>query len=487
MTRAGRRATIRADAQPDTAALDSITLENFRCFRERQTARLAPLTLLVGDNSTGKTSFMALIRALWDVAYGNRVPDFKEDPYDLGSFDDIAHHRGQRGGRADTFEAGFEVGLRRRRATGTSAEGASSERFSVIFERGGTVPVPRLRRLEQSDLWIEDRQNRGEHRELRIGTCRGSWTSANRPLGGGLPESDRTQYVTQPLLSLLLHVMQTRIVENEQSNFSPLGKSEKITSNDLSRFWEIVFEPEETSFETGFGNRRSIERPYASAPVRSRPRRTYDPARATPDPDGDYVPMYLANMSFQDRRGWADLKKALEKFGQDSGLFDEIDVRRLGKGGSEPFQLRVRKFGNRLKGPPRNMIDVGYGVSQVLPVVTELLRRDAPSMFLLQQPEVHLHPSAQAGLGSLFHAISGPDRRLIVETHSDHLIDRVRMDARDSRGKLKPDDVSILFFERGNLDVRIHSLRLDRQGNVLDAPKAYRAFFMEATRRSLGF
>ena len=48
--------------------MDSITLENFRCFRERQTAaRLAPLTLLVGENSTGKTSFMALIRALWDV------------------------------------------------------------------------------------------------------------------------------------------------------------------------------------------------------------------------------------------------------------------------------------------------------------------------------------------------------------------------------------------------------------------------------------
>ena len=496
MTRAGRRATVRADAQPDTAALDSITLENFRCFRERQTARLAPLTLLVGDNSTGKTSFMAMIRALWDMAYGHRVPDFKEDPYDLGGFDDIAHHRGRRGGRAaDRFEAGFEAGLRHRRATGAAAEGAGSHRFSVVFERGGTVPVPALRRLARGDLWIEDRRSRGAHREFRIGTRRGSWKSMNRYFDGGARESDRTEYAMQPFDSLFYKHIIPPYMGNEQLGFSPMDNSSPVTDKDLSRFEEIVdarFEKiadgdGDTLFESAFVHNPFAKRPYASAPVRSKPRRTYDPARAAPDPEGDYVPMYLANMSFQDRGGWEDLKEALEAFGRDSGLFDEIDVRRLGKGGSDPFQLRVRKFGKRLKGPPRNMTDVGYGVSQVLPVVAELLRRDAPSMFLLQQPEVHLHPSAQAGLGSLFCAIADPHRQLVVETHSDHLIDRVRMDARDGRGTLKPDDVSILFFERDELDVRIHSLRLDGEGNVLGTPEGYRAFFMEETRRSLGF
>ena len=87
--------------------MDRVTLKNFRCFRKEQVVRLAPLTLLVGENSTGKTSFMALIRALWDEAFGKKVPDFKELPYDLGSFDDIAHHRGGRGGRADSFDDGI--------------------------------------------------------------------------------------------------------------------------------------------------------------------------------------------------------------------------------------------------------------------------------------------------------------------------------------------------------------------------------------------
>ena len=51
--------------------------------------------------------------------------------------------------------------------------------------------------------------------------------------------------------------------------------------------------------------------------------------------------------------------------------------------------------------------------------------------------------------------------------HSDHLLDRVRMEVRDSTTKLKPEDVSILFFERDDLDVHIHSLRFDEEGNVL--------------------
>ena len=147
--------------------------------------------------------------------------------------------------------------------------------------------------------------------------------------------------------------------------------------------------------------------------------------------------------------------------------------------------MQVRKSGKRIKGPQRNLIDVGYGVSQVLPVVTELLRTDAPSVFLLQQPEVHLHPSAQAALGSLFCQIAGPKRQLVVETHSDHLLSRVRMDVRDGEGNLKPEDVSILFFERRDLDVHIHSLRIDDEGNILDAPPGYRRFFMEETTRSL--
>ena len=227
-------------------------------------------------------------------------------------------------------------------------------------------------------------------------------------------------------------------------------------------------------------------RPLAGAPIRSRPRRTYDPVRPSRDAEGEYIPTFLASEFHRGRNSWERLKSALEQFGIDSGLFDEITVRSLGRTEAAPFQLQVRKSGNRAKGPQRNLIDVAYGVSQALPILTELLRGDGPSLFLLQQPEIHLHPKAQAALGSLFCSIAGRDRQLIVETHSDYIIDRVRMDIRDKKSTLRPEGVSILYFEQGDLQVKIHSIRLDQMGNVLDAPNSYRDFFMGEVRRSIG-
>ena len=107
-------------------------------------------------------------------------------------------------------------------------------------------------------------------------------------------------------------------------------------------------------------------------------------------------------------------------------------------------------------------------------------------MFLLQQPEVHLHPQAQAALGTLFCQVAAEGRQLVVETHSDYIIDRVRMDVRDGTTGLKPEDVSILYFEPGDLDVKIHSIRIDSSGNVLDAPLSYGNFFMDEVSRSIG-
>ena len=226
--------------------------------------------------------------------------------------------------------------------------------------------------------------------------------------------------------------------------------------------------------------------PFASAPIRSRPRRTYDPSRPTPDPEGEYIPDYFASMSRNAPAQWERLKSDLEDFGHDSGLFDEIAVLSFGKTAGSPFQVQIRKFGKRLKGPKRNLIDVGYGVSQALPILAELLREDSPKMFLLQQPEIHLHPRAQAALGSLFCNLASSGKQIIVETHSDYILDRVRMDIRDRKTPLKAEDVSILYFERGELDVNIHSIRLDKDGNIHDMPLDYRRFFMEETRRSIG-
>ncbi|MDE0428781.1 MAG: AAA family ATPase [Caldilineaceae bacterium] len=452
--------------------MDEIRLKNYRCFREDQTARLAPLTLLVGENSTGKTSFLAIIRALWEFANDFRVPDFKEEPYDLGSFDEIAHFRGGRGGRAETFIAGIST-TRSNLPKGTSTP--LPQKFDVTFGKVGTVPFPVGRQYAFGDTRIEDHFEEDIEENhiyvLRVKTPRGRW---EKRVSRGVRFSFQDRMAPPHLhFSSPFNPGNNREGDPE---FEPLNGSPSFGSEDYESLQEFPW------FDLSY----SGVRPFASAPVRSRPRRTYDPSRPTRDPEGDYVPMYLADVFTRRENRWAELRRRLQEFGKASGLFDEIFIKRLGGRDSEPFQLQIRKSGSKLKGPLRNLIDVGYGVSQALLVITELLRPDAPPLFLLQQPEVHLHPSAQAALGSLFCQIANRERQIIVETHSDNLIDRVRMDVRDGEGSLKPEDVSILFFERDGLDVRIHSLEVDDAGNVINAPDSYRSFFMEETTRSLG-
>ena len=447
--------------------MNKVTLKNYRCFRGEQTANLAPLTLLVGENSTGKTSFLAMIRALWSVSYRHLIPDFKAPPYDLGSFDQISHYRGGRGGRAETFEATFDA----TEGASSTGEGPHRYHFETTFSRRGTAPFPIKRRFQYMNAWVEYRVDE-DTSTIAFGTDNGAWrwhvpAELRAALGADLP----TVYV-------LLQYLRYTIENDRESLLTTVSGSRQPAKED----WHVLMRSVWTLDGSSPLTKREL---FAGAPVRSKPSRTYNPARPTVDPEGDYIPMYLADVQFQDRARWERLKGAIERFGRAAGLFDELAVKSMGKKGSDPFELQVRVPGGKAKGPRRNMIDVGYGVSQVLPVIAEVLRQDVPTLFLLQQPEVHLHPSAQAALGTLLCEIVQRDHQLVVETHSDHLIDRVRMEVRDGK-QLKPNDVSILFFERRHLDVHIHSIRIDNEGNVRDAPDTYRRFFMEETQRSLG-
>ena len=447
--------------------MHSITLGHFRCFRDDQTARLAPLTLLIGENSTGKTSFLALIRALWDVSYGHRVPDFKEDPYDLGSFNEIAHQQNSHQAPATSFTAGFEQYHR-------DEEGElhnSPSYFAVTFEKRGTRPIPVRRQYSYKKISFEEIYKNDLVDRIILTTSRGSWQqeiSQERRfvrfgVGGRFEYED---FLTPVYFHLPRHI---HADEHDETAPEPLSDSPSLSQDDLSSVMNLVH-----SFEWP-----PWSRPFASAPVRSKPHRTYDPSRPTADPEGNYIPMYLASLRSQDRHTWRELKSRLERFGNDSGLFERILISQLGDGEGGPFQIQIGKEG-------RNLIDVGYGVNQVLPLITELLRKDAPSVFLLQQPEVHLHPSAQAALGSLFCQVAGRDRQLVVETHSDYILDRVRMDIRDAKAELTSEDVSILFFERVEKSVYIHSLSFDEDGNVVGVPQGYRQFFLKESRRSIG-
>ena len=439
--------------------MESVTVKNFRCFREEQTARLAPLTFLVGENSTGKTSFLALLRALWDVAFREVAPDFREPPYDLGSFGDIVHSRGtDEAQESDSFEAGFEY---RKPVIDEDDEHSQRVFFRAVFKERWGVPFPVARDVTVNDAWFKAHILENGRYGVNFGADGKEWERIHSPAFHTRDEK---------LAGLFILFAFSTFIDQD---------GRPVPEEDISM---DEFQP----IDALLNSIDSSGYPYAGAPVRSQPKRTYDPIRPSRDPEGEYIPTYLANMSRRNPEEWGTLKSKLEKFGQQSGLFDEIKINSFGDTVGGPFQVHIGKRGKKSGGSARNLIDVGYGVSQALPLITDLFSLEPFRLFLLQQPEVHLHPSAQAALGTLFCSIASRERQLVVETHSDFIIDRVLMDIRDKTTDLRAEDVSILYFEPNDTDVTIHSLGTDDRGTIIDPPDSYRRFFMDELRRSVG-
>jgi predicted ATPase len=94
-----------------------------------------------------------------------------------------------------------------------------------------------------------------------------------------------------------------------------------------------------------------------------------------------------------------------------------------------------------------DITDVGFGISQVLPVIIQGFLSDNGSTTIIEQPEIHLHPKMQAEMADLFIDIiqNSKGKKLIIETHSEYLLKRLRR--RISEGKISPNDVSICLFD----------------------------------------
>ncbi len=196
------------------------------------------------------------------------------------------------------------------------------------------------------------------------------------------------------------------------------------------------------------------------------------------------MPLALSRAKAGGGEDWAELREGLVGFGQRAGLFKDIDVKSFGKGDADPFQIMVKVAGTSM-----NLADVGYGVSQVLPILYQVQKASDYKTFLLQQPEVHLHPRAQAELGSLFVSAVGRKKRqkpvFVIETHSDYLVDRVRIEV--ANGKISPDDVTIVFFDRQNQESTATNLYLNDRGEIQNPPDNFRDFFLEEHAKLLGF
>ena len=446
--------------------ITQFTIEEVRCFAERQEFNIRPLTFLVGENSTGKTTALACFQVLANYLRGE-VINFNSDPYAMGVFRDIVRNSKK---KEKAFELGFTLG-------GENEDVECTVEFTE--KKGGFEPAVNsitmkftdgemvLRRLDDITEWLRDApvQRAGMTTWKKVPSMR--VVSFDKEQNQYCVDVD-SGFLDRTSFSFLLDRF-TAIDEGEKALANYLNKKEKQTGIPWWRIGENIAA-------------------FSTAPIRSRPKRTYDPTREFYDPEGGDVPMQLMRMQATERGRWEGLKEQLIEFGKRSGMFQNIEVKNLGGSMGNPFQLKVK-----VRGPNSNIVDVGYGVSQILPILVNSLDppiRRGPLMekpfFLLQQPEVHLHPRAQAELSSLLATLASEgNRAFIVETHSDYMIDRARIEIR--KGTIHPEFVSLIYLEpKGNV-VKVHNISFDKMANMEGVPPHYGKFFMKEYRQLMGF
>lgn len=127
--------------------------------------------------------------------------------------------------------------------------------------------------------------------------------------------------------------------------------------------------------------------------------------------------------------------------------------------------------------------NVGFGISYILPIVLAVLAARTDSLILLENPEAHLHPQGQLKMGELLALASLGGVQILIETHSDHLLNGIRLAVHN--GRLSPDQVGLYFFEResgkGTIGTRITTPEMDAAGRINTWP----AGFFDETEKAL--
>ncbi len=147
------------------------------------------------------------------------------------------------------------------------------------------------------------------------------------------------------------------------------------------------------------------------------------------------------------------------------GMIQDFKIDSITEGG-RLFEVRVRQTE---KSPYVLLTDVGFGVSQILPVLTLCYYTPKGSILLMEQPEIHLHPRVQAGLADVFiDAIQKRGVQIILESHSEHLLRRLQL--RIAQEKFSSDDAALYFCEIKEGYSELRDLQLDEFGNIKNWP-----------------
>lgn len=435
--------------------LTKLRLKNFKAWKDSGDIRLAPLTVIFGANSAGKTSITQLPLLLKQTAESPerqralQLGDSRST-VDAGTYDDIVHGRDVSrpieftmawtleselvvqdplgGGR----HVGDELEFAARLTADTGHQPRTTSFRYELLDRGEST----------IDLALSERpgRTRGKRREFDL-------SSARYPL---TRHSGRAWPLPEPL------------------RFYGFPDEVAAYYQNAAFSSDLVLELE-----------RMLGSIHYVGPLREYPKRLYLWSGEMPEHVGvkgeRAIEAILAagdrGFNWKPKQKVKPLPRLVAERLKSMGLIHDFEVRPLGEHRKE-YEVLVRTSPGL---PEVKLTDVGFGVSQVLPVIVECLYVPRRSIVIFEQPEIHLHPRVQSDLGNLFvdaiHARENGrprDCQFIIESHSEHFLRRLQRLIAEER--LSRDDAALYFVHTDRGQSRLEELDVDPYGNIRNWP-----------------
>jgi predicted ATPase len=430
--------------------LTHLHIRNFKSWKDTGAIRLAPITVFFGANSAGKTSllqFLLMLKQTCESSDRSRVVHFGDEYslVELGTFQDLIFEHDA------TNKLEFELSwtlpkalefsnpLRRRayEAQGLTFKAAIASEGDKQYVEYMEYSFP----PDEPEVYV--RLSAGSGSKLKDYKIAAAGYELTRTQGRAWPLPPPVRFYGFP--------------DEVSAYYQNAGFTSDLTLALERQFKRILY----------------------LGPLREVPKRSYTWAGDVPEHvgregDGAVSALLAAaerKISDGPRRKARPFPEVIATWLKQLGLLDSFVPHRIAENRKD-YEVRVR---TKRSTKDVDLTDVGFGISQVLPVVVESFYVAPHSTVIIEQPELHLHPRVQSELADLFVAAShayenGKNRctQFLIESHSEHFLQRLQR--RIAEGKLKPEEVALYFCEPGSQGSELHELQVNPYGDIENWP-----------------
>lgn len=447
--------------------LTELRLENFKAWQDTGPMRLAPLTVIFGTNSSGKSSLGHLLLALKQTML---LTDRKRSLHlgddnsliDLGTFEDCIYDH--------DLSSPLDVSLRWK-VRGDLV-------LKDILDSAATF------KGDEITLRSEIVASKTEQPETR------RFTYTLHQKGEGVLSAHHGRDNGKAYLEC--DPLRLVFAQGRKWSLDPPEKFYRFSDKTLSRY-------QNAHFLTDFvlETEQMLEHFYHLGPLRSPPKRVYPWSGDTPadvGAEGELTIPALLAATQQERKLNRGPNQKYQLFGsfianwlKNLGVIDKFKVEPIAAGRKE-YEVLIQVHS---AAPWVKLTDVGFGISQILPALVQAFYAPPGSVLWMEQPEIHLHPRVQANLADVFISAiqareDGENRntQLIIESHSEHFLNRLQR--RIAEGELGPSDVAIYFVSQKKGQAHLEPLTLNEYGDIENWPDDFFGDDMEdITQRAL--